>query len=54
MIAAMDDALKRKGAVILGSWHCRGAMFALFNRGHPDEADLAGARQWAREMRRGT
>ena len=49
MLAALEDGLRRKGAVVLGKWHCRGKMF-LFNRGHPDDADLADARAFARKM----
>jgi flavodoxin len=49
MIAAMKDALTRKGATILGSYHCRGKMF-LINRGHPDKNDLDNAKKFAREM----
>jgi flavodoxin len=49
MIAAMEDALKKKGAIILGSWHCRGKMFVI-NRGHPNADDLKNAKKFAREM----
>lgn len=49
MIAAMADALERKGATVAGTFDCRGK-FLLFSRGHPDEADLANARTFAREM----
>lgn len=50
MIDAMEDALKRKGATVIGKWHCRGRMFVLFNRGHPDDQDLNSAKKFAREM----
>lgn len=49
MIAAMDDALKRKGATVLGTFDCRGK-FLLFSRGHPDETDLGNARAFARDL----
>jgi flavodoxin len=49
MIAAMEDALKRKGATILGSWHCRGKMFVM-NWGHPTKEDLDNAKKFAKEM----
>lgn len=49
MIAVMADALTQKGAIILGSWHCRGK-FLLLNRGHPDREDLDNAKKFAREM----
>ncbi|OPX63720.1 MULTISPECIES: flavodoxin family protein [unclassified Methanoregula] len=49
MVAAMVDALKRKGATVLGTFDCRGK-FLLFRRGHPDETDLGNARAFARDM----
>jgi len=49
MIAAMTDLLTRKGATILGSYHCRGK-FLLMNRGHPNKEDLDNAKKFAREM----
>jgi len=49
MIAAMTDALKRKGATILGSWFCRGKFFVL-NWGRPNREDLDNAKKFAREM----
>jgi hypothetical protein len=51
MIAAMRDALARKGATILGSWHCKGRMLVV-NWGHPDKEDLENAKKFAREMLR--
>jgi flavodoxin len=50
MIAVMNDAVKKKGATIVGNYHC-GGKFLLFNRGHPDEADLENAKEFAREIR---
>jgi flavodoxin len=44
------QALEHKGATILGSYHCKGKAFLLFNLGHPDEEDLGGARKFAKEM----
>jgi flavodoxin len=49
MIAAMEDALTRKGAKVLGSYQCRGR-FLLFNRGRPGTEDLENAKKFAREM----
>ena len=49
MIAGMADLLTRKGATILGSYHCRGKMF-LMNWGHPGKEDLDNAKKFAREM----
>ena len=51
MIAVMADALKGKGATILGSYHCRGK-FLLLNWGHPNKEDLDNAKKFAQEMRR--
>jgi flavodoxin I len=42
-------ALEKKGAIMLGDYHCLGK-FVLFNRGRPDEEDLKGARKFAREI----
>jgi len=49
MIAVMADALKLKGATILGSYHCRGK-FLFTNRGRPNKEDLDNAKKFAREM----
>ena len=49
MIAVMADALKLKGATILGSYHCRGKFF-LLNWGRPNKEDLDNAKKFAREM----
>ncbi|MDD1699834.1 MAG: flavodoxin domain-containing protein [Methanoregula sp.] len=49
MIATMEDALTKKGATILGIYHCRGKMF-LVNWGHPNNEDLDNAKKFAQEM----
>lgn len=49
MLAGMENALKAKGAAILGTYHCRGK-FLFTNRGHPGPEDLENARNFAREM----
>jgi flavodoxin len=49
MISAMTDILMQKGAIILGSYHCKGKFF-LVNWGHPNKEDLDNARKFAREM----
>jgi flavodoxin len=49
MIDMMADALVKKGATILGNYHCRGKMF-LVNRGHPNQEDLDNAKKFAKEM----
>lgn len=49
MLAAMADALTRKGAAILGTWHCRGRFFVM-NWSRPGREDLDNARKFARDM----
>jgi flavodoxin len=49
MIAAMEDALTRKGAIVLGKYQCKGK-FLVFNRGRPGTEDLENAKTFAREM----
>lgn len=49
-LGRMEEALKGKGAIVLGKYSCRGRTFFLINRGHPDEEDLKGAREFARRM----
>jgi flavodoxin len=49
MIAAMEDALIRKGATVLGSYHCKGK-FIFFNRGRPNTEDLDNAKKFARDI----
>jgi len=52
MIGVMMDLLKKKGAMIQGSYHCRGKTF-LVNWSHPNKEDLENAKKFAREMIRG-
>jgi flavodoxin I len=49
MMTLMADALLKKGATILGDYHCRGK-FLFTNRGHPNQEDLENAKKFAREM----
>jgi flavodoxin len=46
----MAASLMRKGATVLGNYHCKGKAFLLFNIGHPNQEDLEGARKFARKM----
>jgi flavodoxin I len=48
-VKVMAEALKNKGARVIGSHHCKGK-FLLWSRGHPDAADLEAAGKFAREM----
>ncbi|HOT04497.1 MAG TPA: flavodoxin family protein [Methanolinea sp.] len=49
VLETMGVALKERGAVILGTYHCRGK-FLFTNRGHPGPEDLENARIFAREI----
>jgi len=49
MIAAMEDAITKKGATVIGRYHCPGK-FLFFNRGRPGTEDLENAKKFAREM----
>jgi flavodoxin len=49
MIDGMAEELGKKGAAILGNYHCRGK-FLFTNRGHPDKEDLENAKIFAKEM----
>jgi flavodoxin len=49
-VRGMEEALKQKGAKVLGSYHCGGQFLLILRRGHPKEEDLAGARKFGREM----
>jgi flavodoxin I len=49
LISTMTDMLTQKGAIILGSYHCRGK-FLFVNRSHPDNEDLENAKKFAQEM----
>lgn len=49
-VQAMAEALKQKGAVVLGDYHTKGKAFIVVNIGHPGREDLEGARKFAREM----
>jgi flavodoxin I len=52
-VKAMAEALKGKGATVLGSYHCPGKVMPalyLINMGRPNAADIDSARKFAREM----
>jgi len=49
MMEKIADDLRKKGATVLGTYHCRGK-FLFTNRGHPDGEDLGRAKAFAREM----
>jgi flavodoxin I len=49
-VRAMEEALKQKGANVIGSYYCKGKSFVVVNIGHPGKDDLAGAKKFAWEM----
>lgn len=49
-VRGMEEALKQKGAKIIGNYYCKGRAFVVVNIGHPGRDDLEGARKFAREM----
>lgn len=49
-VTSMADSLKKKGAVIAGSYYCKGRAFLVVNFSHPDKNDLEGVKKFAREM----
>jgi len=49
-VQCMAEALKTKGANVIGSYYTKGKAFVVVNIGHPNRADLDGARKFAREM----
>ncbi len=49
-VAAMEEALKSKGASVLGGYHSKGRAFVVVNIGHPNKDEMEGARKFAREM----
>jgi len=51
-VRAMEELLKPTGALIRGSFYCKGRSFLLLNRGHPSDEELANARKFANEMKK--
>jgi flavodoxin len=50
-IISMKSMLAEKSVKVLGTWGCKGAAFLLFNRGRPNEEDLAHAREFAKKIK---
>jgi flavodoxin len=48
-IESTNKALEKKGATVLGDYHCPGKS-KIFNAGHPTPEDLDGAKKFARAM----
>ena len=51
-VRVIAELLKPKGALIRGSFYCKGKVWFLFNRGHPTDEELANAREFANEMKK--
>jgi len=51
-VRVMEELLKPGGALIRGSFYCKGKAFLLFNRGHPSNEELANAREFTNEMKK--
>ena len=51
-VRVMEELLKWEGALIRGSFYCKGRFFFFFSRGHPSDEELAGAREFAKEMKK--
>jgi len=51
-VRAIEELLKPTGALISGSFCCKGKAFLLLNRGHPSNEELANARKFANEMKK--
>ncbi len=49
-VEGMAEALKQKGAIVIGSYFTKGRAFVVVNFGRPGREDLEGARKFAREM----
>jgi len=50
-VRVMEELLKSKGALMKGSFYCKGRC-VLVNRGHPNAEELAKAREFAKEMKK--
>lgn len=46
----LDGALRQKGASVLGRFTCKGQFIFFVGRGHPNVADVEGAKKFARAM----
>ena len=51
-VRAMEELLKPTGAIVRGSFYCKGGSFLFFRSGHPSDEELANAREFANEMKK--
>ena len=51
-VRVMEELLKLEGALLKGSFYCKGRFFFFFSRGHPSDEELAGAREFAKDMKK--
>jgi len=50
-VRAMEEMLREAGAVIKGSFYCKGRCFFFFNRKHPSREEMASATDFASKMK---
>ncbi|MCL6591562.1 MAG: flavodoxin [Firmicutes bacterium] len=51
-VEAIEKALEAKGIEVLGNFYCKGRFWFFLNRKHPNEQDLAAAREFALNIKR--
>jgi len=49
-VGALERAVSKKGADIVGKFHCKGEFLLFINRNHPTSKDLENARNFARQV----
>ena len=49
-VGALEGAVTKKGAAVVGKFHCKGEFLFFINRKHPMSKDLKGARNFARQL----
>ncbi|HTY91396.1 MAG TPA: flavodoxin family protein [Methanocella sp.] len=49
-VGIMEEALKQKGAKILGSYESTGQFLMFIRRGHPNDEDVVGAKKFAGDL----
>jgi flavodoxin len=47
---SMEEALRQKGALVLGRYASRGQFLIVISNGHPNVSDLDGAKKFARDL----
>ncbi len=52
-VGALEQAVSKKGADIVGKFHCKGEFLLFINRSRPTSKDLENARNFARQVAEG-